>query len=265
MSRLPTPPLPRGWPRTTTSSLLHVIALANFALVRVRGWCADSRLVRVRLAAEVERFRAEVTMLNEEIRIKDARLARIPARERPHYPPAERLAILAHGSDDRFLDAPPRRGGRAGARSDPRARQSIPGFRSRHRPEASRDRSLHGQGAYRADARSRRASPRRDDRAPHDGSPRGAVPATAKRLQPALPQAQERAHRHRTPSASRLVPFALYISGRPRWSSRLNGRGAFHLTTRRSAAPSLQAPEQLICPGGPLVWYEAFAYQRYAG
>jgi transposase InsO family protein len=34
-------------------------------------------------------------MLHEELRIKDARLARIPARERPHYPPTERLAVLA--------------------------------------------------------------------------------------------------------------------------------------------------------------------------
>ncbi len=94
MARLPASPLPRGWPRTTKSALLHVIALATFALVRVRGWCADSRLARVRLAAEVERPRAEKAMLKEEIWIKDARIARISARE-PHYPPAERLSILA--------------------------------------------------------------------------------------------------------------------------------------------------------------------------
>jgi len=49
----------------------------------------------VRLAAECERLRSEVAMLREELRIKDARLARIPPPSRPHYPPAERLAILA--------------------------------------------------------------------------------------------------------------------------------------------------------------------------
>ena len=30
----------------------------------------------------------------EEMRIKDARMLRIPAQRRPHYPPVERLAIL---------------------------------------------------------------------------------------------------------------------------------------------------------------------------
>jgi len=88
-------PLPRNWSRQTKSALLHVIALANFAVVRLRGWCADSRLIRARLAAKVERLEAEGAMLKEELHIKDARLGRIPARERPHYPPTERLAILA--------------------------------------------------------------------------------------------------------------------------------------------------------------------------
>ena len=34
-------------------------------------------------------------MLSEELRIKDARWTRIPPAERPHYPPTDRLAILA--------------------------------------------------------------------------------------------------------------------------------------------------------------------------
>jgi transposase InsO family protein len=38
---------------------------------------------------------AEVALLHEELRIKDARLARIAPANRPHYPPTERLAILA--------------------------------------------------------------------------------------------------------------------------------------------------------------------------
>jgi transposase InsO family protein len=49
----------------------------------------------VRLAGENDQLRTEVAMLREELRIKDARLARIEPRNRPHYPPAERLAILA--------------------------------------------------------------------------------------------------------------------------------------------------------------------------
>src|SRR5262249_5958280 len=36
----------------------------------------------------------EIAMLREEIRVKDARLARIAAPRRPHYVPSERLAIL---------------------------------------------------------------------------------------------------------------------------------------------------------------------------
>ena len=94
-SRDPTIDLPKAWPQVAKSAIVHALALAHFVVVRVRGWCADSPLQRVRLAAECERLRSEVALLREELRIKDARLARIPARNRPHYPPVERLAILA--------------------------------------------------------------------------------------------------------------------------------------------------------------------------
>jgi hypothetical protein len=87
--------LPRAWPRIAKSAIVHALALAHLVITHVRGWCADSPLRRVRLASECERLRSEVAMLREELRIKDARLARIPPRNRPHYPPAERLAILA--------------------------------------------------------------------------------------------------------------------------------------------------------------------------
>jgi transposase InsO family protein len=87
--------LPKGWPRLARSAIVHALALAHFVVAHVRGWCADSPLRRVHLTAENERLRSEVAMLQEELRIKDSRLARIPARNRPHYPPAERLAVLA--------------------------------------------------------------------------------------------------------------------------------------------------------------------------
>ncbi|MBI2378610.1 MAG: hypothetical protein HYV07_31715 [Deltaproteobacteria bacterium] len=47
-------------------------------------------------AAEValDLAKAEVALLREEVRLKDARLARLDVRKRPHYKPAERLAIL---------------------------------------------------------------------------------------------------------------------------------------------------------------------------
>jgi transposase InsO family protein len=87
--------LPTAWPRIAKSAIVHALALAHFVVTHVRGWCAESPLRRVRLAAECERLRSEVALLREELRIKDARVARIPPRSRPHYPPAERLAILA--------------------------------------------------------------------------------------------------------------------------------------------------------------------------
>lgn len=90
----PAIPLPPDWPAVARSGVLHAVALARLALVTVRGWCVNSRLHRVRFAAECEELRAEVALLREELRIKDARLARIPPRSRPHYPPVERLAIL---------------------------------------------------------------------------------------------------------------------------------------------------------------------------
>jgi transposase InsO family protein len=75
--------------------MINVIALAHFVLTHVRGWCVNSRIARVRLVAECDILRSEVALLREELRIKDARMDRISARNRPHYPPHERLAILA--------------------------------------------------------------------------------------------------------------------------------------------------------------------------
>ena len=48
----------------------------------------------MRLKTEAERIEAEVTLLKEEIRIKDARLLCLDSRKRPQYPPTERMAIL---------------------------------------------------------------------------------------------------------------------------------------------------------------------------
>ncbi len=100
--RQPVVPVPTGWPKIAKSAIVHAVALAHFVVVHVRGWCfeepqhrcANSPLERVRLRAENERLGSEVAMLQEELRIKDARLARVPPANRPHYPPVERLAVL---------------------------------------------------------------------------------------------------------------------------------------------------------------------------
>ena len=97
MSRKTTPPtipLPKNWTRHVKSAMLHVIALAQYAITYTRGWAADSINTRLRQAAEIDQLRQEVLLLKEENRIKDARMALIDPRHRPHYPPPERLAIL---------------------------------------------------------------------------------------------------------------------------------------------------------------------------
>jgi hypothetical protein len=73
---------------------IHTIALAHYAITYARSWAVNSHLQRVRLAAQLEQAQNEIVLLQEEVRIKDARMMRIPAHERPHYAPAERMAIL---------------------------------------------------------------------------------------------------------------------------------------------------------------------------
>jgi transposase InsO family protein len=90
----PTIPLPKGWTGHVRSTVLHVIGLAQYATVYTRSWAANSPNERMRLKAENDRFQAEVALLKEEIRIKDARMLCWDPRKRPQYPPTERMAIL---------------------------------------------------------------------------------------------------------------------------------------------------------------------------
>lgn len=87
-------PLPRQWKRSIQAAIVHVMALAHYVLVSTRGRAAASDLGRHRRAAVKDQLEQEISLLREEIRIKDARLARVPATKRPHYQPTERLAIL---------------------------------------------------------------------------------------------------------------------------------------------------------------------------
>jgi transposase InsO family protein len=90
----PTIPLPKQWPSRVRSGVLHAISLAHFSLTYTRSWAANSWNARIRLKQENDRLQQELALLREEMRIKDARMLRIPAQRRPHYPPTERLAIL---------------------------------------------------------------------------------------------------------------------------------------------------------------------------
>lgn len=87
-------PLPKSWGKHVKSGILHIIALAQYALTYSRSWAADSTNQRVRLKADNDRLTQEVAQLREEIRIKDARMAKLDPRRRPHYAPTERMAIL---------------------------------------------------------------------------------------------------------------------------------------------------------------------------
>jgi len=92
--KAPRIPLPKGWKQHVRSAVLHVISVAQYATVYTRSWAADNADSRVRLKAELDRANQEIGLLREEMRIKDARMARIDPHRRPHYPPVERMAIL---------------------------------------------------------------------------------------------------------------------------------------------------------------------------
>ena len=109
--------LPRGWPRRVRSGVLHAISLAATALAAAWGSAARSNSLRRRRAAEADRLRAEIALLEEELAIKDARWIRLPARRRPHYGPVQRMRVLelraarswsAEQTARRFLEAIPK-------------------------------------------------------------------------------------------------------------------------------------------------------------
>ncbi len=58
--------------------MLHVLSLAQYATVYTRSWVVDSMNGRVRLRAENDRLQQGMAPIREELRIKDARMARIP-------------------------------------------------------------------------------------------------------------------------------------------------------------------------------------------
>ena len=86
--------VPKSWPKNIKSAVLHVISLAHYAITYARGWAANSINARVRLQAKLNTTLEEIAKLREELRIKDARMARIDPQKRPHYPAVERMVIL---------------------------------------------------------------------------------------------------------------------------------------------------------------------------
>ena len=64
------------------------------ALNYTRSWATNSSNARIRLKAELDRAKQKLALLREEVRIENARMARLHPQRRPHYSPTERLAIL---------------------------------------------------------------------------------------------------------------------------------------------------------------------------
>jgi transposase InsO family protein len=95
MPKAPSIPLPRRWPRLVKSALLHAIGLERLALAEVRAGFENSPDPRAELVAALDRAREEIALLEEENRILRSRIESIAPAERPHYPPAERFAILS--------------------------------------------------------------------------------------------------------------------------------------------------------------------------
>ena len=88
-------PLPRGWRRHTKAAILSR-SWPSATTPSRPCWLGrpTSRSGRTRVRAEIDRLSHELALLREELRIKNARMTRVPPHRRPHYTPLERMAIL---------------------------------------------------------------------------------------------------------------------------------------------------------------------------
>ena len=67
-------PLPRGWKHRVRSSVLHILALSHYSFTVLLARAALSKNRQVRLQAQIDRRNHEITLLQEELRFKDARV-----------------------------------------------------------------------------------------------------------------------------------------------------------------------------------------------
>ncbi len=91
---MPKLPIPSGWNKRVQSGILQAISLGRHCFVSIVARMANSPNAVDRVVARNERLQNEVESLREELRLKDARMARVPTHRRPHYSPTERLSIL---------------------------------------------------------------------------------------------------------------------------------------------------------------------------
>jgi hypothetical protein len=86
--------LPKNWPKGVKMAVLHVISLAHVAIVHARSIVVNGGDACMRLKGDLQGALDEIALLEEELRIKDMRMAAIAAHRRPYYRPIERMAIL---------------------------------------------------------------------------------------------------------------------------------------------------------------------------
>ncbi len=62
-------PLPKGWPRRVRSAVIHAVSMANVVFTVTRSQAENHFNARVRLQAENDRLRNEISLLHEERRV----------------------------------------------------------------------------------------------------------------------------------------------------------------------------------------------------
>lgn len=88
-------PMPEKWSDLVRKSMLHIAGLVRWNMISVHANSDGlENAFEVRHASEVQRQTNELTLCNEQIRIMQTRMDKIPAKNRPYYSPPERLAIL---------------------------------------------------------------------------------------------------------------------------------------------------------------------------
>ena len=80
-------PLPRSWRPHTKAAIVHILALSHYTFTAMLARAANERSRRTRFRAEIDRLSHELALFREELRIKDARMARVPPHRRPHLRP----------------------------------------------------------------------------------------------------------------------------------------------------------------------------------
>ncbi len=77
-------PLPKDWPIHVRVGIIHVISLAQVVLTAARAR-AKTRGISARLRVTLEERDTEISLLKEELALKDLRMGRVKPRRRPHY------------------------------------------------------------------------------------------------------------------------------------------------------------------------------------